>query len=297
MPAPVRAAVELAIAGLPGRDAAGTKIRTVSRVGGGCISPGARVETGGGSAYFVKWAAPGEAPPRFFEEEARSLRALAQVGRVRVPAVISAGSDWLLLEWLEPGPAADGAWAELGQGLAGMHRAGADAFGWPADNWIGSLPQSNVAADGWPGFWRDRRIGPQWERARSGGFFDASDQRAMDALALRLDDLLEAGERDGPSLLHGDLWSGNVHMLGGGGAALIDPSSYHGHREVDLAMARLFGGFGRDFFEAYEDAWPLEPGFAAIRCGIYQLYYLLVHVNLFGAGYVGRCRSVLGRFA
>ncbi len=122
------------------------------------------------------------------------------------------------------------------------------------------------------------------------------DERAFRRLCAAMPDTLAAGDADGPSLLHGDLWGGNVHVMADGAAALIDPSTYYGHREVDLAMAGLFGGFPHEFFDAYEEAWPLEPGYDNERRDLYQLYYLLVHVNLFGAGYTGGVRRVLGPF-
>jgi fructosamine-3-kinase len=235
----------------------------------------------------VKFARPGEVPVDFFAEEARSLAAIASAATVRVPRVIAVGEQWLLLEWLEPGRASRAMWRTLGAAIAALHDCKADAFGWPADNYIGSLPQHNRTHERWPDFWREERLLPQWRRARKAGYFDAGADRVFDHLLARLDDLLAAGDTDGPSLLHGDLWNGNVHAMANGEAAVIDPSSAYGHREVDLAMAELFGGFDRAFFAAYEEVRPLLPGYAESRRRIYQIYYLLVHVNLFGAGYVG----------
>jgi fructosamine-3-kinase len=273
------------------------RVAGVRAVGGGCVSPAARLELTDGTPCFVKWA-DGAVPDRFFEAEAESLRALAQTERVRVPRVIAQRERWLLLEWLEPGRPRAQTWRALGRALALLHRTRAPSFGWHADNYIGTLPQSNAWCAAWPEFWRDRRLAPQLETARRAGLLDAGDERAFDALFARLDEWLGAAARDdGASLLHGDLWGGNVHVLADGGAALIDPSSYHGHREVDLAMAELFGGFGRDFFAAYREAWPLAAGYDEVRRATYQLYYLLVHVNLFGGGYVGQTRAVVGRLA
>ncbi|MFW6079748.1 MAG: fructosamine kinase family protein, partial [Gemmatimonadota bacterium] len=317
-----------------GRDEPG--IVGASPVGGGCISPAARIELAGGGLAFLKWGEAGSVAGAMFGEEARSLRALAGAGAVRVPRVLavsdggrrlpsdspgaaaprveragrrsvdteplSAGATnappWLLLEWLEPGRATTGTWERLGRALAALHRVRAEAWGWPADNFIGSLEQPNGETDDWAAFWRDRRLGPQLRRAYGsggvggGGHLDDSDRRRFDRLLERLEELLaDAAGADGPSLVHGDLWSGNVHALASGEPALIDPAAYHGHREVDLAMSELFGGFPPRFYDAYEEAWPLEPGYRERRRSVYQLYYLLVHVNLFGAGYVGRTRS------
>jgi len=134
---------------------------------------------------------------------------------------------------------------------------------------------------------------PQLERAYAGGYFAGPERRRFDRLLERLEEWLAPVAEEGPSLLHGDLWSGNVHVLASGEAALVDPSCYRGHREVDLAMTELFGGFGGGFRAAYEEAWPLLPGYAESRRAVYQLYYLLVHVNLFGDAYVNRTLSLV----
>lgn len=179
------------------------------------------------------------------------------------------------------------AWAgRLGRGLAALHRP-AGAVGWRRDNFIGSLPQSNRAR-AWPRFWTESRIGPQLRAARDGGHFRG---RAGDTLARLLERtpaILEDAMSGGPSLLHGDLWGGNVFPDGSGRPVLVDPAIYRGHREVDLAMSELFG-FPDGFLPAYREARPVAPGYEAFRRDLYQLYYLLVHVNLFGAGYEAGC--------
>jgi fructosamine-3-kinase len=255
-------------------------VRDASAVGGGCISPAYRVVLDSGRTIFVKLA-PRGGPKEMLHAEARSLRALSDARSVRVPAVLSLGDDWLALEWLDPARGTRAEWAKLGAALAHQHRTARDTFGWESDNYIGTLPQRNDASQSWPEFWREQRIRPQLERARNRLGAVAAE---CEELITHLDRLLHAGDDDGPSLLHGDLWSGNVHMSARG-AALIDPASYYGHREVDLAMAALFGGFPPEFFDAYEAEWPLLPG-AERRRHVYQLYYLLVHVNLFGGSYV-----------
>jgi protein-ribulosamine 3-kinase len=275
----------------------GARIVGASPVGGGCISPTARVETAGGAVFFLKWGA-GHLPSGLLASEARGLTALAAAGTLRVPDVVGSGGDggseWLLLEWLEPGVATATTWESLGRGLADLHRHRGDRWGDATDNFIGSLPQWNAPSADWPEFWAGRRLEPQLRAAVDAGLLDRFDRARFDGLLGRLDRLLGTAREDGPSLLHGDLWSGNVHVLADHSPALIDPSSYHGHREVDLAMAELFGGFGAGFREAYEAAWPLAPGYEPARRATYQLYYLLVHVNLFGAGYVPRTRRALG---
>lgn len=290
LPGPVRTAVE---AGLREHIGTGVGIESISSVGGGCISPTARIDTGNGS-FFLKWTRP-DLPTGILAAEAWGLELLAHAGCVRVPAVIRLGADpdWLLLEWLEPGSAGPTAWRRLGRDLALLHRQPGDRFGAGRDNFIGALPQTNDPGRHWPDFWRRHRLDPQLSRALDRGLLGSTDRRRFHALYTRLDDLLGPGQEDGPSLLHGDLWQGNVHMMTDGSPAVIDPAVYRGHREVDLAMADLFGGFDREFRRGYDEVWPLEPGYAPTRRAVYQLYYLLVHVNLFGSGYVGRTRQAL----
>jgi protein-ribulosamine 3-kinase len=293
LPGPVQAGVERAMAEWTGRP---TTIRRAAAVAGGCISPTARIETDSGDTFFLKYGASG-LPAGLLDAEAAGLRALARADAVRVPQVVGVGGEgssvWLLMEWLEPGPARGRTWTELGRGLAALHQHRAARFGAETANFIGSLPQQNTPHDDWAAFWRTRRLEPQLRTAVQAGLLDGRDRARFARLFDHLEDSLAPARDDGPSLLHGDLWNGNVHPMDDGSAALIDPSAYHGHREVDLAMADLFGGFPPAFRSAYEEVWPLAPGYAPRRRAIYQLYYLLVHVNLFGRSYVGRTRGVL----
>ncbi|MGH7476069.1 MAG: fructosamine kinase family protein [Longimicrobiales bacterium] len=296
LPGDVRAAVERAWGEVLHRE---VSIETVQRVAGGCVSPSARLVSTAGDTAFLKWG-EGDVALRMFAAEAGSLSALAEVEAVRVPAVLAAATDeatvgWLILEWLEPGQPTRGGWRSLGHALARLHRTRAERFGWQADNFIGSLPQPNAWTADWAEFWRSRRLEPQLQRACDRGLLDRGDRRRFDRLFDVLDSRLAVARDEGASLLHGDLWSGNVHMLKGGTAALVDPASYYGHREVDVAMTELFGGFDPAFFEAYDADWPLDTGYREGRRAIYQLYYLLVHVNLFGSGYVASTLAALER--
>jgi protein-ribulosamine 3-kinase len=270
-------------------------VRGAAPVAGGCINHGMRVELADGPV-FVKYNA--DAPPGMFAAEARGLDALrAAADGLVVPRVLAwaeaegGAPAWLALEWLEPSPRATDFAERLGRGLAALHRAGdADGWGWSEDNFIGPLPQANRPAASWAEFWRTRRLEPQLALARQSGRLPGSAaewERLMDRLA----ELLAPAEADGPSLLHGDLWGGNV-LAAPGGPALIDPAVYRGHREADLAMTELFGGFGGGFHAAYREAWPLQPGYP-VRRAVYQLWYLLIHVNLFGGGYVAQTPAVL----
>ncbi|HEX2080745.1 MAG TPA: fructosamine kinase family protein [Longimicrobium sp.] len=270
-------------------------VRGASPVSGGCINHGMRVELADGPV-FVKYNP--DAPPGLFAAEARGLEALrAAADDVVIPRALAwaetedGATAWLALEWLEPERRAPDFAARLGRGLAAIHRAGeGDGWGWMEDNFIGPLPQANAPAASWAEFWRARRLEPQMALARRGGRLPGKGAE-WDGLLDRLPDLLAPAEADGPSLLHGDLWGGNV-LAAAGGPALIDPAVYRGHREADLAMTELFGGFGAGFYEAYHEAWPLQPGYP-VRRAVYQLWYLLIHVNLFGGGYAAQTAGVL----
>jgi protein-ribulosamine 3-kinase len=235
----------------------------------------------GGRPVFVK-----ANEPRFadaFAAEADGLDALRRAG-CRAPEAIAHGTAgrqaYLLLEWLELGERGD--FAALGAMLAGLHRAQGALYGWRRDNYIGTTPQANGACASWAEFWQLRRLEPQVVLARRNG-------HRLDAAPVWR--LLE-GHEPAPSLLHGDLWSGNAAFLAGGAPVLFDPAVYYGDREADLAMTELFGGFPAAFYEAYNQAWPLASGYQ-LRKHLYNLYHLLNHLNLFGEGYLGRVRSTL----
>jgi protein-ribulosamine 3-kinase len=276
----------------------GTRIAGSVSVSGGCISETARLDLQNGDRLFMKWAGR-QHIHGLFRAEAISLAAIATTRTVRVPRLVdfvdeTTAHSFLLLEWLDPGPATTKGWKDLGRSLAELHQHRGEDFGWNEPNFIGSLPQSNTLHTKWADFWRAERLLPQLESAHA--HFNAANRARFDKLLDGLDNFLTVGDEDGASLLHGDLWNGNVHMLVAGSGAVIDPSSYYGHREVDLAMSKLFGGFAREFYSAYEETWPLEKG-AEKRLLIYQLYYLLVHVNLFGGSYVPNTLAVMKQIA
>lgn len=272
--------------------------QTVEPVPGGSINVALRVNTPG-RALFAKLR-PG-APAGFFAAETRGLEHLRSArSSIHVPEVfgyadadLSGGVPWLLLEWLEPAAQGGPFHEQLASGLAAVHRdRGAGCWGDRQDGYLGTLPQPNEHAGSWAQFWRARRLEPQLQQARAAGWHVGSrEQWAL--LFGQLPRVLAPAEADGPSLLHGDLWSGNVFAIADHVPALVDPAAYWGHREVDLAMAALFGGFARRFFAAYDEAWQLQPGFWQRRCAVYQLYYLLVHVNLFGGSYAAQTRRTL----
>lgn len=262
-------------------------------VGGGCINDAYRIE-GGGRRFFVKLNDADRL--EMFEAEAAGLDELAAADAVRVPRPVCLGAEdgrsFLVLEYLDL--RGDGAAAEerLGRELAALHRVTRPRYGWIRDNTIGATLQPNGAADDWTAFWRERRIGFQLElaarRGRGGELL-----RKGRLLLERLDTLL--GDHAPPaSLLHGDLWGGNWSVDASGRPVLFDPAVYFGDRETDLAMTGLFGGFGPRFYAAYEEAWPLEPGYGERRA-LYNLYHVLNHLNLFGGGYLGQALALLDR--
>ena len=269
----------------------GTRVRGAKRLSGGDINEAFEVSLGTGERIFVKTHP--SPPAGMFEAEARGLRWLAEADVIRIPRVLAVSDDrpaFLALELLVPakrGPDFDEA---LGRSLAALHAFGAPSFGLDHDNFIGRLAQSNVVADDWPTFYWASRLEPQLRLATDRGLIDEGTRSSFDTLRRVLPE--RVGPEEPPSRLHGDLWGGNLHVDEAGRACLIDPAVYGGHREIDLAMMRLFGGFGERVFAAYRDAWPLAPG-AGERISLYQLYPLLVHVNLFGGSYVASVKRAL----
>ena len=290
------------------------------RVHGGSINECYRWETDAG-AIFVKVA-----PVRnieMFAAEAAGLEELRLANAVRVPRVLgvgctdvavagvgdrggagsgsvsvgsgsaSAARAWLALEWIEQGPGSSRATdAVLGEQLVKQHRVTQTSFGWSRDNTIGSTPQLNAECPDWITFYRDLRLQYQLDLAAKNGFTG----RLQDRGATLLDCLPQFFHiyRPTPSLLHGDLWGGNRLADNHGQPVVFDPAVYYGDREADIAMTHLFGGYGKDFYAAYEAAWPRDPGHE-VRTDLYNLYHVLNHLNLFGGGYLGQATGIIAR--
>ena len=257
-------------------------------ISGGDIGQSHRVELESQQRIFVKVYPDGL--PGIARAEARGLAWLAEVDALRIPETLATGENWLALEWIEASRPAGDFDERLGAGLARLHAAGADRFGFDDDNWIGRLPQTNSQSDDWAGFYGDCRLRPLRRLAAQNGTLPCE-------LGIRLDRLIEelpeyTGPKETPARLHGDLWSGNLMVDETGSPCLIDPAVYGGHREMDLAMMKLFGGFDRETFRAYEAAFPLAPG-ADSRQALYQIYPLLVHVCLFGRSYLDQLARAL----
>jgi len=285
--AALRAAVEAAL---------GARITSSAPVSGGDINEAFEARLDDGRTVFLK--TNDRADPAMFPAEARGLRWLAEAGALRVPEVVAVSSGdagvpaFLALEHIASGRPRAGFDEELGRGLATLHRFFAPSFGLDHDNFIGRLPQSNEPRQSWSEFYRSCRLEAQLAQAPA-GLVDSSLRHAFDALFARLSDLV--GPPEAPARLHGDLWGGNLHVDEGGAPCIIDPAVYGGHREVDLAMMKLFGGFGSRVFAAYAEAFPLASGHED-RVPLYQLYPLLVHVNLFGQSYLSSVRRALARY-
>jgi fructosamine-3-kinase len=274
---------------LPAVEAAlASAVVTWDAVSGGDINRAHEARLADGRTVFVK--SNSDAPVGMFAAEARGLGWLAQARAVRLPGVLACGPDFLVLEHIQPGRRSAGHDEALGRGLAALHRAGAPCFGLDHDNFIGRLPQANGPLPTWAEFYRERRLLPQLRLAVDGHRAGPAIRRAFDNLLPRLEELV--GPPEPPARLHGDLWGGNAMADEGGQPCLIDPAVYGGHREVDLAMMRLFGGFSGRVFPAYDESFPLAPESEA-RVPLYQLYFLMVHVNLFGGSYVASVEQKL----
>jgi protein-ribulosamine 3-kinase len=262
----------------------------VSRVHGGSINECYRWQGSRGSV-FVK-VAPAKSSATF-DAEAAGLEELRHADAVRVPRVLGVGTNggaaWLALEWIQSGRPSGLTDPILGEQLARQHRSTQPAFGWNRDNTIGSTPQLNEWHDDWVTFFRDRRLRYQLNLAAENGFGGRLQQRG-EVLLSRVGEFFST-YRPVPSLLHGDLWGGNRAADEQGQPVIFDPAVYYGDREADLAMTRLFGGFGAGFYRAYESTWALDAG-AAVRTDLYNLYHVLNHLNLFGGGYLSQALSL-----
>ena len=260
-------------------------------VGGGCINSAYRISDGARD-YFVKLnSVDGLA---MFEAEADGLRELHAPGAIKVPAPvatgIASGQAFIVMEDLSLG--GRGSAEQFGRELAALHRTTQSRFGWYRDNTIGSTSQVNSENSDWISFWREQRLGAQLSMAARKGHTGQM-QTLGEELMARFPALFSDYSPQ-PSLLHGDLWSGNYAYTQDGEPVIFDPAVYYGDREADIAMTELFGGFGGGFYAAYEEAWPLDPGYR-VRKSFYNLYHILNHLNLFGGGYGEQAIGIMKR--
>ncbi len=258
-------------------------------VSGGCINQGYAV-SGNGLIYFVKINQANQ--EAMFAAEALGLKQIHVTKTIRVPEPICWGiaekSSYLVLEWLEFGGGNSQSWEKMGQNLARLHQVSlSDRFGWHCNNTIGSTPQINTVSNSWADFFAHQRIGYQLRLAKErGGNFPDEDQ-VIPAISEIL-----SQHQPHPSLVHGDLWSGNAAITVDGEPVILDPATYWGDREVDLAMTELFGGFPAAFYRGYNDVFPLDAGYQK-RKTLYNLYHILNHFNLFGGGYASQANRML----
>jgi fructosamine-3-kinase len=275
------------------RDALGAPVASASRVGGGDVALAYRVDLADGRRVFAK--THGAPPPGFFVTEAAGLRWLRDAGAVAVPEVLGVGDDpaFLALEWIEEGAPGPSTEADLGVGLAELHRAGAPSFGREDRRPTGSRSLPNDPAPTWAAFYAERRLLPLADMAATSGALESSAIAGLRSIADRLDQL--AGPTEPPARLHGDLWAGNRLVDRRGRSWLVDPAAFGGHREFDLAMMRLFGGYGSEVFAAYDEVHPVADGWEE-RVALHQLAPLVVHAVKFGGGYRAAATRAIDRY-
>ncbi len=260
-------------------------------IGGGDINDAYELRLSDGDHVFMKSNSVSRLP--FFTAEVRGLEAIKKTGAIGTPEALAVGTDsgvgaFLLLRFIESGPRIAEYWETFGRELAAMHQVKQENYGFEEDNFIGATPQRNDRRDSFLEFFRDMRLKPQFDMADH--YFSSGDRKQIEKLLCNMDRYYI--EPDHPSLIHGDLWSGN-HMTGSDGKVwIIDPATYVGHPEADLAMTELFGRCPEAFYDAYKEVSPLQPGYEKRR-DFYNLYQLLNHLNLFGVSYLSSVRRIL----
>jgi fructosamine-3-kinase len=259
-------------------------------IGGGCIASAYRATLASGRTLFAKQAT--NLPTDAFRCEAAGLQALRACDSLHIPQLIAVDDDMLVLEWIDPAIPNEDFMSAFGRAFAALHRIQGDHFGFEHDNYLGRTQQPNTTrTTSWPQFYFSQRIEYQLKLAEANGFADQALRQAVHKLESSIHQLL-ADSQEPPCLLHGDLWSGNFLIGPKNRPTLIDPAVYYGHREADLAMTRIFGGFSPEFYTAYEQAYPLPPG-ERRRRPLYEAWHLLNHLNLFGASYYQQALAAL----
>lgn len=263
-------------------------------VTGGCIADSRVLRLKSGRLYFLKQGFSGD----IFHREANSLKELAKPEVIKIPEVVLVDDDFLLLECIISSRRSTDFFKQFGRQLAQLHQYKSDHYGFFEDNYIGASPQYNtvngVESLNWEKFYWSKRLVPQYLMAKANGYVDTGFEVLFERLGENIGTILE-GSEELPSLLHGDLWSGNFMVGVMGEPVIIDPAVYYGHREADLAMTKMFGGFPPDFYEAYEAIYPLKKGVEK-RQPLYLLYHVLNHLNLFGMGYYNQALSILKKY-
>ncbi|MCK5087613.1 MAG: fructosamine kinase family protein, partial [Melioribacteraceae bacterium] len=270
----------------------GEKIISDRSVGGGCIADARIIQTESGKKYFLKSYGSNSS---ILLNEANGLKELAKADAVRIPKVIFCEETFLLLEHIEGGNKKSNFSEEFGRQFAQMHKYTGEQFGFYENNFIGSNPQINLPAKkDWTEFFWENRLLYQFKLAERNGYVNTEFRSAFEKFEKAVPKLISGSEEE-PALLHGDLWSGNYMVDENGAAVLIDPAVYYGHREADLAMTKLFGGFDSAFYSAYNEEFPLPDG-SETRVDLYKLYHVMNHLNLFGTGYYSQTISIIKNY-
>lgn len=274
----------------------GSEIVSVKPVAGGCISDAFKLEMESGSRYFLKLNYI--ANRDLFPKEANGLIELGKPAIIRIPKVILSDCSFILMEFIESGAKTKSFAKTFGRKFAELHKFKGRYFGFYEDNYIGSNVQRNIPGDDekedWVNFFFTKRLLAQYTLAEKNDFATPDLTDGILEIEKRIYGILD-GSAENPCLLHGDLWSGNYMVDDKGNPVLIDPAVYYGHREADLAMTKLFGGFRPEFYSAYNEVYPLADGYE-YREDIYKLYHLLNHMNLFGKGYYNQVMDTIKKY-
>ena len=271
----------------------GLRVKKAESLSGGCISNAYKVTFEDDNSFLIK--VNENSPTDMFTKEAHGLKELRKAKAIKVPDVILYEEKFILLDYIDSGTKKKNFYEEFGRKFAQLHKFTAGEFGFYEDNYIGSTPQMNIndenTSKNWTSFYFNMRLLYQFRLAEKKGYADRSLRDAFKTIGDKIESILE-GSSEKPSLLHGDLWSGNYMTDENGESCLIDPAVYYGNREADLAMTKLFGGFPSSFYNAYNEVLPLDEGWK-YRENIYMLYHVLNHLNLFGSGYYAHALSLM----
>jgi len=272
------------------------KIIETQSVSGGCINDAKIIVTEKNNRFFLKNNS--NQFPDFFYKEANGLNEIEKSKTIRVPSVITVTDVYILLEYIASSSKSKQFWEDFGRRFAQMHKYSSNVFGFYEDNYIGSNPQFNNTAENekqcWTEFYWNKRLLYQFHLAEKNGYSDYDLRNSFKLLESRIDKILNQ-ENEKPSLLHGDLWSGNFIADDRGNACVIDPAVYYGNREADLAMTKLFGGFDEKFYKSYNEEYPFKDGYE-YRENIYKLYHVLNHLNLFGVSYKSNAINLISYY-
>jgi protein-ribulosamine 3-kinase len=268
-------------------------ISSINSLSGGCISNAYKLNVAGGGAYLLK--INDNQNGDMFIKEANGLIELKKAGAIKVPEVVLAEKNFILLEFINSSGKSKSFFKDFGIKFSQLHKYNAKTFGFYEDNYIGANPQLNLPAKdeatNWIKFYFDKRILYQFKLIEKNGYATDELRLGISKLENKIENIL-SDSAEPPSLLHGDLWSGNYMIDENGNACLIDPAVYYGHREADLGMTKLFGGFSSEFYGSYNENFPLADGYN-YRENIYKLYHVLNHLNLFGRGYYSQAISLI----